>query len=70
MEHNFVKHEDCTVADCIICVKKIDYCRICGGVGGTLTAECCGRPLPEYKEVLISEGKLDFFDGKWIKFDK
>ncbi len=65
-EHTWAKHENCSDWSCPICVGGLGFCTVCNGAEGTLTTECCGRPITEEEEhrVYIA-GNLDFYDGKW-----
>lgn len=42
------------------------FCDVCKGGEGSLTTECCGRPItPDEEEHVYEIGDLDFIDGKW-----
>lgn len=65
-EHIWAKHENCLDWSCPICVGGLGFCTVCNGAEGTLTTECCGRPITEEEEHRIYiVGDLDFYDGKW-----
>ena len=43
------------------------FCTICKGGEGSLTTECCGRPLTmEEEHKIYNLGTLDFINGKWL----
>lgn len=43
------------------------YCTTCKGGEGSLTTDCCGRPITEAEDEAIYDlGTLDFINGKWI----
>lgn len=45
---------------------NLAFCTTCKGGEGSLTTECCGRPITEDEEHRIYViGNLDFIDGKW-----
>lgn len=47
------------------------FCTVCKGGEGSLTTECCGRPITEEESHKIyNEGTLDFIDGKWKETNK
>ena len=65
-EHIWEKHINCSNWSCPICVGGLGFCTICGGMEGTLTTECCGRPITEEESNRIYKlGNLDFIDGEW-----
>ena len=42
------------------------FCTVCKGGEGSLTTECCGRPITMKEEHKIYNlGILDFVDGIW-----
>ncbi len=44
------------------------FCTTCKGGEGTLTTECCGRPMTEEEEHRVYKiGDLDFINGKWTE---
>lgn len=46
---------------------ELAFCTTCKGGEGSLTTECCGRPITEEEEHRIYKlGTLDFINGKWI----
>ncbi len=48
------------------CEGNLASCTTCKGAEGSLTTECCGRPITEEEVHRIYEvGDLDFVDGKW-----
>lgn len=49
---------------CHIC-RGAHKCKVCGGLGDTLTNQCCGRPLTEEEIGAIENGFMDFRCGKW-----
>lgn len=59
------KWHECNCKECL-CGEET-CCDVCGGFEGTLTTDCCGRPitLEEAKHIYII-GDLDFRDGKWV----
>ncbi len=65
-EHTWEKHENCNNWSCPICVGGLRFCTTCKGGEGSLTTECCGRPITEEEEHKIYKlGTLDFIDGEW-----
>ncbi len=47
---------------------ELAFCTVCKGGEGSLTTECCGRPLTSEEEYKIYNlGTLDFINGKWRK---
>lgn len=58
----------CWETGCPFCDGGLALCTVCKGVEGTLTTDCCGRPLTENEEKEIyDEGRLDFKDGHWVE---
>jgi len=65
-KHIWLKHTNCSDWSCPICVGGLVLCTVCHGAEGTLTTECCGRPITEDEENRIYKlGNLDFIDGEW-----
>lgn len=63
-EHKWHKCDD---EDCFICSSGLGFCMVCHGGEGSLTTDCCGRPItPEEEEHIYNIGDLDFRDGKWV----
>lgn len=56
----------CNSEHCIPCSSGLDYCEVCHGAEGSLTTECCGRPLTKEEErrIFMFEN-LDFRNGQW-----
>lgn len=68
MKHTYEKHQNCDKAHCSICDGGLAYCTICRGGEGSLTTDCCGRPLTADEERRIfTEGSLDFVAGGWVQ---
>ncbi|KKM10368.1 hypothetical protein LCGC14_1721960 [marine sediment metagenome] len=45
---------------------NLAFCTTCKGGEGSLTTECCGRPITEEEERKIYNlGTLDFIDNEW-----
>lgn len=45
---------------------NLAFCTVCKGGEGSLTTECCGRPItPDEEEHIYEIGDLDFIGGKW-----
>ncbi|HDY88782.1 MAG TPA: hypothetical protein ENH82_11815 [bacterium] len=45
---------------------ELAFCTTCKGGEGSLTTECCGRPMTSDEEHRVYRlGTLDFIDGKW-----
>ena len=66
MKTEHVWHE-CSREGCYICESGLGACDVCNGFEGTLTTDCCGRPITEEETKQIYEdGTLDFRDGKWV----
>lgn len=58
---------NCFRYGCIFCDGGLSACTVCHGFEGTLTTECCGRPLTEDEEDRIyTKANLDYKDGKWL----
>ncbi len=50
----------------ILVNENLASCTTCKGGEGSLTTECCGRPITEEESYRIYNlGTLDFIDGKW-----
>lgn len=46
---------------------NLAFCTTCKGGEGSLTTECCGRPITQEEEHKIYNlGTLDFINGKWL----
>jgi len=66
MEHKYATC-NCGEDPCNICGGGLQFCTICHGAEGSLTTDCCGRPLTEEEERLIyEEGVLDYVAGEWV----
>ncbi len=65
-KHKLLTHEDCTIKDCIICVRKVRYCEVCGGVDKSLPTDCPGWKMTPFQEISIAAGG-DYVDGDWVK---
>jgi hypothetical protein len=63
MEH---KYHKCNDNECRICNGGLADCEVCNGAEGSLTTECCGRPLSSREQERIYKGFLDYKDGQWI----
>jgi hypothetical protein len=58
---------DCWKTGCMFCDGGLGACTVCMGIEGSLTTECCGRPITEAEELLIyNRGILDFRNGEWV----
>lgn len=66
MEHKLLKHEKCTVWNCLICEGGLSVCVVCGGAESSLTSECCGRKLSDKEQYAVSCGD-DYKNGKWVR---
>ncbi|MFA5313869.1 MAG: hypothetical protein WC375_11255 [Methanomassiliicoccales archaeon] len=65
MKHIYKKCH-CHKIGCWFCDGGLAVCTVCNGAEGTLTTECCGRPITKDEEHLIyKEGTLDFVAGAW-----
>ena len=50
----------------LVCNDTLAFCTVCKGGEGSLTTECCGRPItPDEEEHIYEIGDLDFINGKW-----
>jgi hypothetical protein len=75
MNHTYYTSEDCTCEDnngCWICTNitegGLTCCKVCKGIEGSLTTECCGRPLSSAEQDQIyNKGDLDFRNGLWVR---
>ena len=57
--------DDCN--GCCYCHGGLILCTVCNALEGSLTTECCGRPITAYEENRIyNEANLDYKNGKWI----
>jgi hypothetical protein len=68
MNHTLYKCVDCQKAHCQFCDGGLALCTVCKGAEATLTSTCTGAPLSEDQGRLVQAGKLDFKDGKWVRF--
>lgn len=72
MKHTFFKCSShaCMRRDssrCPICDGGLAYCTVCKGAEGSLTTDCCGRPLTAIEEAEICRlGGVDFIGGQWV----
>lgn len=58
---------ECGEGPCWICGGGLSFCTVCKGAEGSLTSECCGRPITEEEEHKIYvEASLDFKNGEWV----
>jgi len=63
-DHIFHK---CNNLDCNICEGGLALCKVCGGVEGSLTTECCEKSLTaEQHDRIYFNRDLDFKNGQWI----
>lgn len=61
------KLHSCNEGDCGICNGGLALCEVCHGAEGSLTTDCCGRPITELEEYMIYNlGVLDFVNGQWV----
>ncbi len=44
---------------------NLAFCTTCKGGEGSLTTECCGRPITEEESNRVYKKALDFINGKW-----
>ncbi len=50
----------------LVCDGNLTFCTVCKGGEGSLTTECCGRPMTEKEEYEVYNlGIRDFIDGIW-----
>jgi hypothetical protein len=56
----------CDRIDCETCGGALAVCVVCGGAEISLTTECAGRALTQSEEALVTDGALDYKDGRWI----
>jgi hypothetical protein len=63
--HEYEHHENCNNDNCFICDGGLAVCTVCGCAEGTLSTDCPGYPVPDEKQQLIYQKKLDFIDGYW-----
>lgn len=57
---------NCHEVNCCYCEGGLAFCTVCKGGEGSLTSECCGRPLTEVEEDQIyNKESLDFKRGQW-----
>ena len=50
--------------------EHLAFCTVCKGGEGSLTTECCSRPMTEYESNRVYKlGTLDYKDGKWITLE-
>lgn len=69
MDHTYYKcPPSCDRMYCPHCQGGLSYCTVCKGAEGSLTQDCCGRPITEEEERKIyNEGTLDYRDGQWVQ---
>ena len=49
---------------------ELAFCTTCKGGEGSLTTDCCGRPMTEQEtEKVYKSGTLDFIDGEWREIE-
>jgi hypothetical protein len=71
MQHVQLTHEDTgdtceersALPECSLC--QLFFCKLCGGVEGSLATECPGVRITEQQQDDIYAGKLDFVGGEW-----
>ena len=52
----------------MVCDGKLAFCTTCKGGEGSLTTECCGRPMTEEETRRAYDvGDLDFVNGEWTE---
>ena len=62
---------DCNEVHCQYCDGGLAFCTVCKGGEGSLTTECCGRPLTDEEEDRIYiERTLNFKGGRWVNEGK
>lgn len=54
MKHDYSIRED-----------ELENCKTCGGAEADLPTHCPGEKMSEERRKEISDGKIDFIDGKW-----
>lgn len=58
---------DCGEGPCNICGGGLAFCTMCNGAEGSLTTDCCGRPItPDEEDKIYKQGSLDFRKGEWV----
>lgn len=58
---------DCGLPTCQFCGGGLAFCTVCKGGEGSLTTDCCGRPITEAEQYMIYDmAVIDFVDGKWV----
>ena len=63
MDHQY---HVCDDEHCNICNGGLAYCIVCYGAEGSLTTECCGRPMTEEEQDRVHmKQNLNFRDGEW-----
>jgi len=68
MEHTFYECECDDTTSCQFCEGGLSLCTVCRGAEGTLTTECCGRPITiDEEDRIYKKRTLDFIGGKWVK---
>ena len=66
MKHKWYKC-NCGQFGCQFCDGGLASCTVCHGGEGTLTTDCCGRPItPVESDKIYKEGTLDFRNGQWV----
>jgi len=66
--HIYATAEDCAKKECngcMICHGGLALCKVCGGVEGALTTDCCGYMLDDTVLAKIYKGELDFRNYSW-----
>ena len=67
MTKHIYKEYNCQEGTYQYCGGGLAFCTVCKGAEGSLTTDCCGRPITEEEEYKIYNlGILDFRDGKWV----
>ena len=64
-EHQWEKHQNCTIDYCNICEGGLSVCTVCGLFEGCLTTECPGVPSYRDHGDAVYNGSEDFVEGQW-----
>lgn len=67
-DHTPYKCVKCTMTHCPFCDGGLVACTVCNAAEAELPSQCPGAPIEEKKRATIAAGKLDFNDGRWVKF--
>ena len=66
--HIYKVHEPtCDIVHCRICEGDLLECIFCGCAECSLTIECCGKPVDDYRQNEICLHEIDYYAGWWIK---